>query len=68
MKAYIKTALRRRLCLEYSYFDMMMHIIAHDTDINLETLKKLRDKCVQDVMQTHGQISFKDILKFQKRL
>lgn len=21
MKAYIKTALRRRLCLEYSYFD-----------------------------------------------
>ena len=47
---------------------MMMHIIAHDTDINLETLKKLRDKCVQDVMQTHGQISFKDILKFQKRL
>ncbi len=23
MKAYIKTALRRRLCLEYSYFDRM---------------------------------------------
>lgn len=47
---------------------MLMHIIAHDTDINLETLKNLRDRCVQDVMQTHGQISFKDILKFQKRL
>ena len=24
------------------------------------------DKCVQDVMQTHDQISFKDILKFRK--
>lgn len=23
MKAYIKTALRRRLCLEYSYFDKL---------------------------------------------
>lgn len=45
-----------------------MHIIAHGTDINLETLKNLRDRCVQDVMLTHGQISFKDILKFQKRL
>ena len=45
-----------------------MHIIAHDTDINLETLKKLCNKCVQDVVQTQGQISFKDILKFQQRL
>lgn len=47
---------------------ILMHIIAHGTDINLETLKNLRDRCVQDVMLTHGQISFKDILKFQKRL
>ena len=47
---------------------MLMHIIAYDTDIDLPTLEKLRARCVQDVMRTHGQISFKDILKFQKEL
>lgn len=47
---------------------MLMHIIAYDTDIDLATLEKLRVRCVQDVMRTHGQISFKDILKFQKEL
>ena len=40
----------------------------YDTDIDLPTLEKLRARCVQDVMRTHGQISFKDILKFQKEL
>ena len=38
------------------------------TDIDLPTLEKLRARCVKDVMRTHGQISFKDILKFQKEL
>ena len=38
------------------------------TDIDLPTLEKLRARCVQDVRRTHGQISFKDILKFQKEL
>ena len=47
---------------------MLMHIIAYDTDIDLPTLEKLRARCVKDVMGTHGQISFKDILKFQKEL
>ena len=47
---------------------MLMHIIAYDTDIDLPTLEKLRARCVQDVRRTHGQISFKDILKFQKEL
>ena len=47
---------------------MLMHIIAYDTDIDLPTLEKLRAQCVQDVRRTHDQISFKDILKFQKEL
>ena len=54
-----------KLCVEVS---MLMHIIAYDTDIDLPTLEKLRARCVQDVRRTHGQISFKDILKFQKEL
>lgn len=47
---------------------MLMHIIAHDTDISLEQLDRLRARCVHDVMSTHGQINFKDILRFQKEL
>ena len=43
-------------------------LASDDTDIDLPTLEKLRARCVQDVMGTHGQISFKDILKFQKEL
>lgn len=47
---------------------MMMHIIACDTDIDLPTLDKLRGRCVMDAKRTNGQISFNEILKFQKSL
>ena len=47
---------------------MMMHLMAYDTDATLEQLEQLRGRCVQDVMSTHGMISFKDIFRFQKRL
>ena len=45
---------------------MLMHIIAFDTDIDQRKLEQLRGRCVQDVMRTHGKISFRDILNFQK--
>ena len=45
---------------------MMMHIIAADTEIDQETLERLRVRCVNDVKRTNGQIRFKDILQFQK--
>lgn len=47
---------------------MMMHIIASDTDVDAPTLDRLRGRCVQDAKRTNGEISFKDILKFQKGL
>lgn len=47
---------------------MMMHIIAADTEIDQETLERLRVRCVNDVKRTNGQIRFKDILQFQKEL
>ena len=47
---------------------MMMNIIAYDTDIDQEQLNSLRGKCVADVKRTNGQISFRDILKYQKTL
>lgn len=45
---------------------MMMHIIAADTEVDQETLERLRVRCVNDVKRTNGQIRFKDILQFQK--
>ncbi len=45
---------------------IMSHIIAADTDIDNETLEKLRNRCVHDIKHTNGQISFKEILEFQK--
>ena len=48
--------------------DMVMNIIAADTDIDLQTLDKLRGKSVRDVKGTNGQIGFKEALKFQKEL
>ncbi len=47
---------------------MMMHIIACDTDIDAPTLDRLRGRCVNDAKRTNGEISFKEILKFQKSL
>lgn len=47
---------------------MMMHIIASDTDVDFPTLDKLRGRCVMDAKRTNGEISFQDILKFQKGL
>lgn len=46
--------------------DMVMNIIAADTDIDYQTLDKLRGKSVRDVKATNGQIGFKEALKFQK--
>ena len=45
---------------------ILSHIIAADTDVDQITLNKLRNRCVDDVRRTNGQIQFKDILQFQK--
>lgn len=45
---------------------MLMHIIAADTDIDEETLERLRVRCLNDVKSSNGQISFADILRYQK--
>jgi hypothetical protein len=44
------------------------HILAADTDLDLETYDKLRARSVREVKETNGSISFKDDLKFQKSL
>ena len=47
---------------------ILTHIIAADTDMDLDTLERLRGYCVQDARRTNGEISFQDILRFQKGL
>ena len=44
------------------------HILAADTDIDLETYEKLRSRSVREVRETGGSISFQDDLVFQKSL
>ena len=44
------------------------HLLAADSDLDFETMEQLRDRAVNDVKRTNGQISFKEVLRFQKEL
>lgn len=44
------------------------HILAADTDMDLNTYERLRARSVKEVKQTNGMISFEDDLIFQKSL
>lgn len=44
------------------------HILAADTDMDVETYERLRNRSLREVKQTRGEISFKDDLIFQKSL
>lgn len=45
---------------------MMMNILAATAEIDEETLKKLRRKCIREVNGTKGQITFEDAYHYQK--
>ena len=46
--------------------DMVMNILAADRGLTAEDLRTLRGRCVQEVRETHGRISFQDALSYQK--
>lgn len=46
--------------------DIMANLFAYDIDVNLDTLQKLRVRCVRNVKETNGEIDFQDALRFQK--
>jgi len=48
--------------------NIINHILAADTDIDIPTYEKLRGRSVREVRETNGKISFKDDLVFQKSL
>ncbi len=47
---------------------VMTNLVAATSDVDLDTLKKLRAKCVREVKETNGMIDFEDALKYQKRI
>ena len=47
---------------------VMSHLIAADSDLDMDTLRDLRARCVGDVKRTNGQFNFADALRFQKGL
>ena len=44
----------------------MANLFAYDIDVNLDTLQKLRVRCVKNVKETNGEVDFQDALRFQK--
>ena len=48
--------------------NVMNPILASDTDIDAATYQKMRGMSYQEVVQTHGQISFPEVLRKEKAL
>ena len=45
---------------------IMANLLAYDLNVDLDTLKKLRVRCVKDVKEINGGISFDKALEYQK--
>jgi len=46
---------------------IMMNVLASLTDVDDDTLSKLRAKCVEDAKRTNGAISFAKVVRYQNR-
>ena len=46
--------------------DMMMNILAAGMELTDEDLRELRPRCVREVKETRGRISFEDAVDYQK--
>jgi len=53
-----------KLAVEMS---MMMNILSTTADVDENTLRKLRGKCVEDVKRSVGSVTFENVASFQKR-
>ena len=42
------------------------NVLASVSDIDLDTMEKVRSRCVREVKQINGEIKFADALKYQK--
>ena len=46
--------------------NLMGNILAADIEIDLDELRKARVRCVKEVKETNGEISFEDAVRYQK--
>lgn len=53
-----------KLAVEMS---MMMNILASTAEVDENTMRRLRGKCVNDVKKSVGSVTFEDVVNFQKR-
>ena len=44
----------------------MGNVLAAGIDIDLDQLRKVRVRCVKEVKETNGEISFEDAVRYQK--
>ena len=47
---------------------LMAHLTAASIDVDLDTLKKLKVRCIKNVQETNGEIDFEGAYKYQKGL
>ena len=46
--------------------NLMGNVLAAGIDIDLDQLRKVRVRCVKEVRETNGEISFEDAIRYQK--
>ena len=64
--AIIKKKLGRIMFKHSVETNITNHILAADTDMDQQTSEHLRNRSVREVLETNGEITFLDNLKFQK--
>ena len=47
---------------------LMAHLTTASINVDLDTLKKLKVRCIKDVWETNGEIDLEGTYKYQKRL
>ena len=58
-----------KLLFKLSVDDVVIaNLIAAIADVDLDTLKKMRVKCIKDVKATNGEVTFEDAYRYQKEL
>ena len=46
--------------------NIMANLVAYLSNVDLDTLQKLRVRCVKNVKETNGEVDFQDAFRFQK--
>ena len=64
--AVLKKKLGRMIFKHSVETNITNHILCADTDIDVPTYQHLRNRSVREVLETNGELTFEDALRFQK--